>query len=157
MHSATTIHVGHALGRGNIAAARIAGWVGISMCGVVMLVSALMLAIFNDAIAAMYTSDFAVRELAAALLLLACVFQLSDGLQVGAAGALRGFKDTAVPMAITVFAYWCIGFPIAYVLGVWQHRGPVYVWLGLIAGLTVAALLLNLRYRSISQRATPAT
>jgi MATE family multidrug resistance protein len=151
MHSATTIHVGHALGRGNIRAARIAGWVGIGMCGTVMLISAGFIALFNDAIAAMYTSDIAVRELATTLLLLACVFQLSDGLQVGAGGALRGFKDTAVPMVITLFAYWCVGFPIAYTLGVHQRRGPVYVWVGLIAGLTVAALLLNLRYRTISQ------
>jgi MATE family multidrug resistance protein len=150
MHSATTIHVGHALGRGNVGAARIAGWVGIGMCGAVMLISAVFIALFNDVIAVMYTSDVAVRELATVLLLLAGVFQLSDGLQVGAAGALRGFKDTAVPMAITLFAYWCVGFPIAYALGVLQHRGPVFVWVGLIAGLTVAALLLNLRYRAIS-------
>ena len=115
-----------------------------------MLISATFIAFLNTDIAAMYTNDIEVRNLAANLLLLACIFQLSDGLQVGAAGALRGFKDTAVPMAITLFAYWCIGFPIAYVFGVQQQRGPVYVWIGLIAGLTVAALLLNLRYRSIS-------
>jgi MATE family multidrug resistance protein len=150
MHSATTIHIGHALGRGDVSAARIAGWVGIGMCGSVMLVSAVFIALFNEAIATMYTSDIGVRELATALLLLAGIFQLSDGLQVGAAGALRGFKDTAVPLAITLFAYWCVGFPIAYTLGVHQERGPVYVWVGLIAGLTVAALLLNLRYRAIS-------
>jgi len=153
MHSATTIHVGHALGRGDPPAARVAGWVGIAMCGTVMLISATFIAILNEEIAAMYTTDLAVRNLAASLLLLACVFQLSDGLQVGAAGALRGFKDTGVPLAITLFAYWCVGFPIAYVFGVQQQRGPVYVWIGLIAGLTVAALLLNLRYRSISKAA----
>jgi MATE family multidrug resistance protein len=153
MHSATTIHVGHALGRGDHVAARIAGWVGIGMCGAVMFVSAIFIVVFNSQIAALYTSDSAVRELATTLLLMAAIFQVSDGLQVGAGGALRGFKDTTVPMAITLFAYWFVGFPIAYVLGVHQARGPVYVWLGLIAGLCVAALLLSLRYRVISKRA----
>jgi len=157
MHSATTIHVGHALGRGNTSAARVAGWVGIAMCGGVMVISAIFIALFNEQIAAMYTHDIDVRQLAATLLLMAGLFQLSDGVQVGAGGALRGFKDTTVPMAITVFAYWCIGFPIAYVLGVRQARGPVYVWVGLIAGLTVAAFLLTMRYRVISSRASVAT
>jgi MATE family multidrug resistance protein len=150
MHSATTIHVGHALGRGDRDAARIAGWVGIGMCGAVMFVSAIFIVLFNSQIAALYTSDLAVRELAATLLLMAAIFQVSDGLQVGAGGALRGFKDTTVPMAITLFAYWFVGFPIAYVLGVQQARGPVYVWLGLIAGLCVAAVLLSVRYKKIS-------
>jgi MATE family multidrug resistance protein len=152
MNSATTIHVGHALGRGDARAGRVAGFVGIAMCGCVMFVSALMIAIFNNQIAALYTSDLDVRPLAATLLLMAGIFQLSDGLQVGASGALRGFKDTAIPMVLTLIAYWIVGFPIAYGLGVVQARGPVYVWLGLIIGLTVAAVLLNLRYRRLSGR-----
>ncbi len=152
MNSATTIHVGHTLGRGATIHARSAGWTGIAMCGAVMSVSALFIVIFNEQIAAMYTGDSDVRELAGTLLLMAAIFQLSDGLQVGAAGALRGFKDTAIPLAITLFAYWCVGFPIAYIFGVHQARGPVYVWLGLILGLTVAAALLNLRYRTVSLR-----
>lgn len=157
MNSATTIYVGHALGRNQIAAGRIAGFVGIAMCGGVMFVSAIFIALFNREIAALYTNDIAVRDLAATLLLMAGIFQVSDGLQVGAAGALRGFKDTALPMVITVVAYWLIGFPIAYWLGVRQQGGPVYVWLGLIVGLSAAALLLNLRYRSISKCALRAT
>jgi multidrug resistance protein, MATE family len=152
MNSATTIHVGHALGRGDRHAGRVAGFVGIYMCGAVMLVSAIFIALFNHQIAALYSNDSEVRMLAATLLLMAGVFQLSDGLQVGAQGALRGFKDTAIPMALTLIAYWGVGFPIAYVLGVVQGRGPVYVWLGLIVGLTVAAILLNIRYRRVSVR-----
>jgi MATE family multidrug resistance protein len=152
MNSATTIHVGHALGRGDVGAGRVAGFVGITMCGSVMAVSAIMIAIFNDNIAALYTSDLDVRPLAATLLLMAGIFQLSDGLQVGASGALRGFKDTAIPMVLTLIAYWIVGFPIAYGLGVAQGRGPVYVWLGLIIGLTVAAILLSARYWRVSAR-----
>ena len=73
---------------------------------------------------------------------MAAIFQLSDGVQVGAAGALRGFKDTAMPMAMCIFSYWVVGFPLAYVFGVRQGGGPPYVWFGLIAGLTVSAVLL---------------
>ena len=66
--------------------------------------------------------DPAVRQVAAGLLLMAAIFQLSDGVQVGAAGALRGFKDTAIPMAMCIFSYWVVGFPLAYVFGVQQRR-----------------------------------
>ncbi len=151
--SATTIHVGHTIGRGDWARARAAGFVGIGMCVVVMTVSACGIVSWNDQVAAMYTNDEAVRSLAATLLLAAAVFQVSDGVQVGTAGALRGFKDTAVPMAICWFSYWAVGFSLAYVLGVVRGLGPLYVWVGLIAGLSVCAVLLLARYRRISRRA----
>lgn len=152
LHSATTIHVGHALGRGQYVRGRFAGFVGIALCGLFMACSALVILFFGEQIAALYTRDAAVRSLAAGLLLMAAIFQISDGLQVGGAGALRGFKDARVPMLLNLFAYWGIGFPLAYGLGVVQGLGPVYVWVGLIAGLTVCALLLNLRFAILSGR-----
>lgn len=151
--SATTIHVGHTLGRGDIRGARAAGLLGIALCGVVMLVSAISILLLNDQIAALYTGDPAVRELAATLLLMAALFQISDGVQVGAAGALRGFKDTTVPMAMCVFSYWVVGFSLAYVLGVRHGGGPVMVWVGLTVGLTVSAVLLMARYLYTSRAA----
>ncbi len=156
LHSATTIHVGHALGRGQAVDGRFAGWVGVAMCTAFMTASAIAILFFGDAIAAIYTQDPAVRPLAGALLLMAAIFQISDGLQVGSAGALRGFKDARVPMLLCVFSYWGVGFPLAYGLGVAQQRGPVYVWVGLIAGLTVCALLLCVRYAWLSGRAVRA-
>jgi MATE family multidrug resistance protein len=152
MSSATTIHVGHTLGRGDAARGRFAGLLGIVLCAAVMTISAIMIVIFNESIAALYTTDPPVRELAATLLLMAAIFQLSDGVQVGAAGALRGFKDTAVPMTLCVFSYWVVGFTLAYVLGVYQRGGPVGVWVGLIVGLTVSAVLLVIRYLYVSRR-----
>jgi MATE family multidrug resistance protein len=149
--SATTIHVGHTLGRGEPVHARTAGFVGIGMCVAVMTVSACGIVLWNEQIASLYTRDAAVHSLAATLLLAAAVFQISDGVQVGTAGALRGFKDTAVPMALCWFSYWAVGFSLAYVLGVQRALGPIYVWLGLIAGLTVCAVLLMLRYRWITR------
>jgi MATE family multidrug resistance protein len=153
LHSATTIHVGHQVGAGHVCRARRAGLVGIALCGGLMLVSAVVIAFASRAIADVYTDDEAVLGVAASLLLFAALFQVSDGLQIGAAGALRGFKDARVPMALCVASYWGIGFPLAYWLGVVRGQGPAGVWIGLVAGLTVSAVALNLRFHSISARA----
>jgi MATE family multidrug resistance protein len=152
--SATTIHVGHTLGRGEREHARSVGLLGITLCAAVMFVSALTILVFNDAIAALYTDDPPVRELAATLLLMAGLFQLSDGVQVGAAGALRGYKDTAVPLMLSVFSYWVVGFSLAYYGGLYRQGGPVYVWLGLIVGLSVSAVLLVARFLVLTRRAS---
>jgi multidrug resistance protein, MATE family len=151
-HSATTIRVGQALGRGEAFQARHAGWTGIGLCGLFMLASALVLFLFRENIAAFYTSDPELLPLATALLTMAMVFQVSDGLQVGAAGALRGFKDTRVPMLMNVGSYWLLAFPMAWYAGVNARLGPVAVWVALIAGLTVTALLLNTRFLRLSNR-----
>lgn len=149
--SATTIHLGHTLGRGDARRARYAGFVGIGLCAIIMAVSACSILLFDEHIAALYTRDAQVQSLAATLLLAAAVFQLSDGVQVGAAGALRGFKDTTIPMALCLFSYWGVGFSLAYVLGVRRGGGPVMVWVGLIAGLTVCSVLLIIRYVWVSR------
>ncbi|MFU8820656.1 MAG: MATE family efflux transporter [Gammaproteobacteria bacterium] len=151
-HSATTIRVGQALGRGEARRARRAGWTGIGLSGLFMLASALVLLLFRDRIAAFYTSDPELLPLATALLTMAMAFQLSDGLQVGAAGALRGFKDTRIPMLMNVGSYWLLAFPLAWYLGVHARLGPVAVWAALILGLTVTGLLLNARFLYLSNR-----
>lgn len=149
--SATTIHVGHTLGRGDVVGARRAGLAGIAMCAVVMTISAVLILLFNDQIASLYTRDVPVRELAATLLLMAALFQFSDGVQVGAAGALRGFKDTAIPMAMCIFSYWVVAFSFAYYFGVYRGEGPVLVWIGLNVGLTISAVLLVARYLRVTK------
>jgi MATE family multidrug resistance protein len=152
LHSALTIRVGHTLGRGDTQTARRIGFIGIGMCGVVMAVSALVLLIFRQPIASFYTVDPQVRDLAVSLLTMGMLFQIFDGLQVGAAGALRGYKDTRVPMVLNFASYWLGAFPLAWYLGVVSDRGPVAVWAGLIAGLMLTALTLNLRYALVSRR-----
>lgn len=149
--SATTIHVGHTVGRGDVAGARDAGFIGVAMCAVVMTISAIVILLFNDQIAAVYTRDPPVRELAATLLLMAALFQFSDGVQVGAAGALRAFKDTTIPMTLCVFSYWVVGFSFAYYFGVYRGEGPVLVWIGLNVGLTISAVLLVTRYQLVTK------
>lgn len=151
-HSATTIRVGQALGRGDAFEARRAGWTGIALCGLFMLASAFVLFLSRDHIAAFYTSDPELLPLATSLLTMAMVFQVSDGLQVGAAGALRGFKDTRIPMMMNVGSYWLLAFPMAWYAGIHARLGPVAVWVALITGLTVTAMLLNARFLKLSNR-----
>ncbi len=144
---ATTVRVGHAAGRGDAHGVRCAGFAGIG----------LSLATQTDRprwrwrcsrmrSRAVYTDDADVAALAAQLLLLAAMFQFSDGIQVTANGALRGLKDTTVPMVITLLAYWGIGMPVGYWLAFHRGYGARGMWMGLIAGLTAAALLLLLRF-----------
>jgi len=156
-HSALTIRVGHSLGRGDPYQGRRAGYVGIAMCGCMMAVSALVMLVARDAIAAFYTSDTDVQQLAVSLLTMAMLFQIFDGLQVGAAGALRGFKDTRVPMLLNFSAYWLAALPLAWYLGIYLGYGPQAVWVGLIVGLGLTAFLLNLRFTIVSGRALAAT
>ena len=83
---------------------------------------------------------------ATVLLSLAAVFQISDGLQVTAAGALRGLKDTRTPMLVAVISYWCVGLTSGYVLGFQLGFEGAGLWWGLVIGLTTAALLLSWRF-----------
>ncbi len=152
VHSALTIRVGHALGRGEPELARHIGVIGIVMCGGLMMLSALMLLLFRAEIAAFYTGDSEVLPLAVSLLTMAMIFQVSDGLQVGAAGALRGFKDTRIPMLINFGCYWLAAFPLAWYLGVKKGMGPQAVWIALILGLSLTAVFLNLRFFAIARR-----
>ncbi len=148
---ATTVRVGQARGAGDIEEAKLAGFVGMGMATGAMLVSALFMLAAPGLIVGMYTTDQAVSAVARSLLLIAAVFQVSDGLQAGALGALRGLKDTRYPVLVTFVAYWMIGLPIGWSLGIGRALGPQGLWVGLVAGLTFAALLLSLRFWRISR------
>lgn len=150
--SAITVRVGHALGAGNPAAARHSGWLGLMLCAGFMACSAAFLLVFRDAVVGLYTNDPAVTSIAISLLLMAAVFQVADGVQVGAAGALRGYKDTRVPMLINMFAYWVLAFPLAYLAAVTYALPPSRIWGGFVLGLTAAAALLTWRYYHVSLR-----
>jgi multidrug resistance protein, MATE family len=149
---ATTVRVGHAAGRADAEGVRRAGLAGIGLSLATQVVSASAMALFPVAIARAYTHDAGVVALAAQLLVLAAIFQFSDGIQVTANGALRGIKDTTVPMLITLVAYWLIGMPVGYWLAFHQHFGARGMWMGLVAGLTAAAGMLLLRFLRVSGR-----
>jgi len=152
---AVSSRVGQAAGAKNKARVRFRGWVGIGLCAFTMVVTAIILALFPETIVKIYTQDPGVVELASGLIILAALFQISDGLQVGGYGALRGLKDTHIPMIFNFISYWLIGFPIGYYLGLHTSMGPEGLWIGLIAGLSVAALFHNGRFWQLS-RITPA-
>lgn len=151
---ATTVRVGHAVGRGRGSfGVRRAAFAGLALVVATQATSGLLLLLGHDAIVAIYTRDATVAVLAASLLLYAAAFQFPDGVQVLSAGALRGLKDTRVPMFLAAFAYWGIGMPLGAGLGLGLGWGPRGMWLGLIAGLLVAAVLMAGRFLRSSRDA----
>nr|WP_218651386.1 MATE family efflux transporter [Flavobacterium quisquiliarum] len=98
------------------------------------------------------TDNTEVIAIASKLLLIAAVFQISDGIQVVVLGALRGLQDVKIPMYITFVAYWVIGFPISYYLGEHTELKAQGVWIGLLAGLTAAAVMLYLRFNYLTKK-----
>lgn len=146
LSSAISIRVGHAAGRGDYETARRRGAIGIYSCCIFMTISAVVLLVFRDQIVGIYTRDTAVAALAVSLLFVAAIFQISDGIQIAAAGALRGLKDARVPLVFNLFAYWVVGFTLAYGASRGIEPSPRNIWIGFVFGLTVAAILLTLRY-----------
>ncbi|MDM5180773.1 MATE family efflux transporter [Massilia sp. DJPM01] len=152
--------VGHALGEGDAVRARFVAWVGVGMSLAFALISAALIAVFRWEIARAYTSDAAVQELCAHLLLFAALFQLSDATQVATSSAIRGYKVTRQPMQIQLLAFWGFAMPVGYVLGLapswfaWSPALPMAAagfWIGLVLGLTVAAVLLTWSLHHLSR------
>jgi len=153
LSAAITVRVGQVYGRSGIKAARFSGFSGIAVSVVFMAFTALLMYLLPNQIVSLYTSDSDLREIAVTLIYMAAIFQISDGLQVSGSGALRGLKDTKVPMIVNLIAYWIIGLPLGYYFGIVLLWGPKGLWIGLIAGLSVAALLHNLRFYTLTRRA----
>lgn len=143
---ATTVRVGHAAGAGDAVAVRLRGLAGIGMGALFALVSASIMALLPDLIVAAYTDAAGVAPIAVGFLYLAAIFQVADCVQATSNGALRGIKDTRMPMLITVAAYWLVGLPLAVALAFDTALGPSGIWLGFIAGLAVAAVGLASRF-----------
>ncbi|MEX2541263.1 MAG: MATE family efflux transporter [Trueperaceae bacterium] len=147
---ATSVRVGQASGRGDYRAARRAALTGVAVSVVAMIFSASLFWLAPVAVIGIFidpglASNAELVRLATLFLGIAATFQIFDGIQVSAAGALRGYKDTAVPMVISLVSYWCVGIgagtTLAFVFG-WGGRG---LWTGLVLGLATAAVLLLAR------------
>jgi MATE family multidrug resistance protein len=150
--SAISIRVGNAIGRGEPDAARYAGIIGVLIVLGFQSVGAFVMLVFPELIVSIYTNDAIVAPLAASLLFYAAIFQYSDGIQICAAGALRGLKDTMVPMFYTMISFWLIGLTVGYYLTFGRGLGPAGMWIGMIAGLSVAAVLMVARFLQHSRR-----
>lgn len=153
---AITVRVGHSLGMDGARAGLFAAKVGIAVALLFAFLAASSFYLLDDLLPRLYTNDPEVLALSTALLFYAALYQFSDSVQVACAGALRGYQDTRVPMLLTLVAYWLIGLPSGYILGLTDlygpARGPAGFWQGLIIGLSAAALFLSLRLAVIGGR-----
>ena len=145
--AAAAVTVGHAVGAGDMPAARRAAAAAL-LCGAgIMCVSAATFLLAPTLLARAYTTDAAVVALAATLIPIAGVFQVADGLQAVAAGVLRGAADTRAPLVLNLLGFWLVGMPVSLVLAYRTDAGPRGLWWGLVAGLGAVALLLLARTR----------
>jgi MATE family multidrug resistance protein len=145
--SATSVRVGHAIGRirtGNatLADAAAAGWCGIAVGAAFMLCASVLLLAIPTRIAYLFTPDPGVIAAAVPLLLIAAGFQFFDGVQVAATGALRGAGNTTAPFYTQLVCYWVIGMPLGVLLGFHEKLGAAGLWWGLLIALTAAAFIL---------------
>lgn len=150
--AAATIRVGNQLGQKDYKTMRNAALTCFIMAIGFMSFAAILFILGRNFLPTLYIDDTQVIQQAAILLIVAGLFQLSDGVQVIALGALRGMSDVKVPTLITLVAYWVIGLPLAYAFGIKLNLGALGVWYGLLAGLTIAAVLLFIRFNNLSRK-----
>lgn len=152
---AATIRVGFNVGAGNLVRARVAGTVAIGSSLFFALLAGSLVLLFRDAIPLLYTNDPGVLNVAAQLLLLIAIYQIFDDGQATIIGVLRGYKDTRIPLIVTLLAYWAFSLPVGAVLGFGFGTPALGVsgfWLGLILGLVMVAIVLGARFVWLSRR-----
>jgi MATE family, multidrug efflux pump len=145
--SAATIRVGNALGARNLKDIKLAGYSATLIGLLFMSFTGTTFVLLNEFLPSLYINDGEVIELAASLLIIAALFQLSDGVQAVGLGILKGITDVKIPMIITIFAYWILALPLGYVLGFIFEMDIIGIWIGLLLGLTVAAVMFLLRFK----------
>jgi MATE family multidrug resistance protein len=153
LSQAAAARVGYNLGAGNIVAARQSGFVALSLTAVYMAVMATFMWTSSEAIVSIFLDAAdptagTVLPLAAALIAIAAVFQIVDGAQIVAMGALRGLSDTMVPFVLGLLGYWAIGLTSGYIFAFVLGHGAVGLWWGLALGLGASATLLTWRFHA---------
>lgn len=149
---AATIRVGNQKGLKNFVSLRHISFSLFLQVFIIEFVFAILFIVFKNVLPIVYIDNIEVINTAASLLLVAGLFQLSDGFQVVVLGALRGMQDVKIPTIITFIAYWIIGFPVSYILGKMLGYGSQGIWIGLLVGLTASAIMLFLRFNYLSNR-----
>ena len=153
MGIAINIRVAIRLGENDQAGARFSSLVGASVAICFAICSLTIIILGRSHIAALYSSDPAVILGASTLLIYAAIYQIPDALQVSVMGALRAYRDTRIPLLLVLFAYWVISVPLGWCLtrgaaGI-SPIGATGMWIGLVCGLTCAAIMLSLRFRRV--------
>jgi MATE family multidrug resistance protein len=141
-----SIAVGDAWGRKHKRDLMLSGRAALILSVAFMGVTAILFALFNQFFVGLYINDAFVGGMASNLLLIAALFQLSDGLQCVSLGVLRGITDTKMPTFITIVAYWVIGIPVGWVLANYFNLSLYGIWFGLTIGLTFSAIMLSIRF-----------
>ena len=150
--AAATIRVSNLSGQGNLAERQKAGYSSMLLAILFMTTAGLILISAHGLIPTFYVDDPEVISLAGGLLIIAALFQISDGVQVVGLGALRGLEDVKMPSIISLIAYWIIALPVGYSLAFLLNAGVYGIWTGLLVGLTAAAILLFFRFRKLSRK-----
>jgi len=152
--TAGMIRVSHYIGKEDYKGMREAGMVSFGLVATFMFVCALLFFVLRFLLPTLYIDDPQVISLAASLLVLAGLFQLSDGIQVVGLGVLRGLEDVKVPTIVTFLAYWGLGLPLGYFLAFTMGFAEKGIWIGLLIGLTITAGMLLYRFDQLSKRKT---
>jgi MATE family multidrug resistance protein len=149
---ATTIRVGNQKGLKDFIQLKRIAFSNFLLIMIMMSTFALGFIVLKDFLPWMFTENVEVAKIASGLLIVAALFQLSDGTQVVILGSLRGLQDVNIPTGIAFVAYWMIGFPVCYYLGTVAGLGSVGIWIGLLTALTSSAVLLFLRFNYLSNK-----
>lgn len=158
---AMTVRVGQGIGANAQEQVKRSTLVGFTLALGLASLTCLLMLMLPMQLAKIYTSDPVVTQIAASLFIFAGLFQVSDAVQIAGNGALRGFKDTAKPLMLIFVSYWLIGLPLGYVLGLTDiinpAMGPAGFWIGIVFGLSVAAVLISLRLWRVLTKPFPIT
>lgn len=149
---AATVRVGYQMGLKNYKILREAGWSTILMVIVFMTMCGIGMILFRYELPTFYLDNQPVIDLAAKLLIVASLFQLSDGIQLVVLGALRGMQDVKIPTLITFVSYWLIAIPLGVLLAIYFEMRAYGMWISLLVGLTIASILLLLRYHKQTKK-----
>jgi multidrug resistance protein, MATE family len=153
--AAAAVSVGHAVGAGELARARRAGWLALALGTGFMLLAAVVFLVAPRPLIALYTTDAQVMAVGPALLLLAAAFQIFDGIQTVSTGALRGLGETRAPMIANLIGYWFVGLPLGIALCFVLKWGIYGLWIGLTLALVIIATTLLRRWWRDAARLAP--
>jgi MATE family multidrug resistance protein len=153
---AVSARVGHAVGRNSFEDIKRASYLGLGYATLFTICAIAIVVSIPLQLVSIYTEQQEVIDISVTLIYIATIYMMSDAIQVTTAAALRGMKDTIIPMFMAGFSYWLIGFPLGYILAEFYSLGVVGYWTGFIAGLTTAAILLSYRLIVMLKRLNPA-
>ena len=153
LSTAASVRVGNAVGRGDRAGVRWSGWVAVGVATVYLAAFAMVFALIPGGLATLYTADAAVLAIAVPTILVGAIAAIPDGVQGVLMGALRGASDVWPATFLYVFSFWVVMVPLGYWLAIPQGLGAPGLMAAVVAGASVAALLLGWRFRVVSARA----